>query len=132
MALEELKVRSDQYASMGMERFLVARLRPIPWLKSARAAVRNGLRRSLARPTDKANLYVVLRDGYTDFSGYYGAYVGVTAKSVEERFLQHRQGVRPARGLPDHGIELLYSLFIWSNPICSNTIAGGQQETNVA
>ena len=60
---------------------------------------------------------MILRDGYSEMNGFYGAYVGVTRHSVENHFLQHRTGIRAAQGLPAHGIELLYSLFSWANPI---------------
>ncbi|MET1085200.1 MAG: hypothetical protein ABWY12_19505, partial [Burkholderiales bacterium] len=69
--------------------------------------------------TSRANgkLYVILRSGYGELNGYYGAYVGVTRHRVEERFRQHRTGIRAASGLQKHGIELLYSLFSWATPV---------------
>ncbi len=83
---------------------------PIPWLAEARG------RLSLLDPPPRrnytCNTYVVLRDGYTDYNGTYGAYVGVTSLSPEDRFLQHTTPGHPraANGLPKHGLLLLKSL----------------------
>ena len=56
------------------------------------------------------SLYVILRDGFSENNGRYGIYVGETTKTVEERFEQHISGIKAGRGLPKHGIQLLYSL----------------------
>lgn len=83
---------------------------PIPWLAEARG------RLSLLDPPPRrnytCNTYVVLRDGYTDYNGTYGAYVGVTSLSPKDRFLQHTTLGHPraASGLPKHGLLLLKSL----------------------
>jgi hypothetical protein len=87
-------------------------IKPIPWLMEARG------RLSLLDPPPRRNYtchtYVVLRDGYTEFNGTYGAYVGVTSLSPEERFLQHITLGHPraANGLPRHGVKLLRSLMV--------------------
>jgi len=83
---------------------------PIPWLAEARG------RLSLLDPPPprnySCNTYVVLRGGYTDYNGTYGAYVGVTSLSAKDRFLQHITPGHPraAYGLPKHGLLLLKSL----------------------
>lgn len=83
---------------------------PIPWLAEARG------RLSLLDPPPRrnytCNTYVVLRDGYTDYNGTYGAYVGATSLSPEDRFLEHITPGHPraASGLPRHGLLLLKSL----------------------
>ena len=85
-------------------------VKPIPWLAEARG------RLSLLDPPPRrnytCNTYVVLRDGYTDYNGTYGAYVGVTSLSPNDRFLQHTTLGHPraANGLPKHGLLLLKSL----------------------
>ena len=116
LAYDELVYRhQDLQAGMA---FSDAGLEPIPWLQAARSAVADAFR--LDRPTverRRANVYVILRGGYTRQNGWYGVYVGSTARPVEERYLQHRQGIRAAHGLPLHGIELLYSLFDRINPV---------------
>ncbi|MCP4396622.1 MAG: hypothetical protein GY801_04865 [bacterium] len=83
---------------------------PIPWLSEARAVL------ELLDPPPPANYgastYVILRDGYTDMNGFFGAYVGVTAKTPEKRLKEHLTPNHPhaANGLPGHGKCLLRSL----------------------
>lgn len=115
MAYEELKYRSAAKGHSAL-RLFPSDLPPIPWLNATRKRVLSELKPS-STPRGRGNLYVVLRSGYTEMNGFYGAYVGVTSHPVEQRFLQHRTGEKSARGLPVHGIELLYSLFSWANPI---------------
>jgi len=85
-------------------------MKPVPWLAEAYG------RLFLLDPPPRRNYtchtYVVLRDGYTEFNGTYGAYVGVTSLAVEDRFLQHTTPNHPraANGLPRHGLLLLRSL----------------------
>ena len=84
-------------------------LYPIPWLMDARNVLS-----FLDGPTPRnytQSVYVILRSGYTTGNGY-GAYVGVTSKTPEERFMQHTTpGHRlAANGLPENGICLLKSL----------------------
>ena len=84
-------------------------LYPVPWLMNARNALS-----LLDRPTPRnytQSVYVILRSGYTTGNGY-GAYVGVTSKTPEERFKQHTTPSHrlAANGLPENGICLLKSL----------------------
>lgn len=130
LALEELVSRGQNRAEAAWMLFAHAGLRPIPWLVRARQAVRSEFPRS-ATLMGRGRVYVILRDGYTEQNGVYGAYVGVTAKPVEKRFLEHRTGIRAARGLQEHGIELLYSLFDWINPIPGGRDARSRFETRL-
>ncbi|MEM7301700.1 MAG: hypothetical protein AAF468_11510 [Pseudomonadota bacterium] len=121
-ALAELKDRRAELASEMA--FADQDLEPIPWLIEARNHVRGKfLEEADVISTDKrrrGSVYVILRGGYTSENGWYGAYVGSTIKPVEKRFLEHRKGVRSARGLPKYGIEPLYSLFGFVNPLPSS------------
>jgi len=115
LALNELKNRSENSAAVAL-RLFPEHLPPIPWLAAAREGVLAELGPSTT-PRAKGRCYVILRSGYSEKNGLYGAYVGVTRHRVEDRFRQHRTGIRAARGLQEHGIELLYSLFSWANPV---------------
>ena len=114
LAYDELKLRGGDRSSRAL--FDGAEVVPIPWLAKARKRVLRELPPS-TNDRLRARVYVVLRGGYTEGNGWYGAYVGQTSKSVEARLLEHRTGVRACRGLEQHGIELLYSLFDWVNPV---------------
>ena len=123
LALAELTARRDDLAARM--KFANAELEPIPWLADARQAVRQTFKENFEQeqPVRKGRgrVYVVLRGGYTEANGWYGAYVGSTTKSVGARFKEHRSGgPRSARGLPTHGIEPLYSLFAPLNPVASS------------
>ena len=116
LAYEELKKRGQNRAKPALGLF-PAHLPPIPWLVAARQDVLAELAPST---TSRANgkLYVILRSGYAEVNGFYGAYVGVTSHRVEERFLGSIcSGIQAAGGLQKHGIELLYSLFSWADPV---------------
>ena len=115
LAYEELKNRSESRAKAAL-RLFPKHLPPIPWLAAARQDVLAELEPSTT-PRANGRLYVILRSGYAEMNGFYGAYVGVTRHRVEERFRQHLTGIRAASGLQKHGIELLYSLFSWANPV---------------
>ena len=43
--------------------------------------------------------------------------MGSTKKKTERRYAEHRKGVRAGRGLQKQGIEPLYSLFDFINPV---------------
>ena len=82
---------------------------PIPWLSKARKGL------ELLDPPSKGNyrgrLYVILMCGYSKENGTYGAYVGSTSKTPEERFKEHKAGGRTAaRGIKGRGIQLLRSI----------------------
>jgi len=119
LALHELRDRrSDLAASM---KFAEAGYEPIPWLVEAGEKVRSTFTPGIleAQKTGKlgANVYVMLRWGYTAENGFYGAYVGSTGKTPAIRCGEHRKGIRSARGLPKYGIEPLWSLFDFLNPV---------------
>jgi len=120
LALEEL---SERRADLNIRlKFDRAELAPIPWLMDARAAVLGKLapdaRKALPKGRKAGSVYVILRGGYMETNGWYGAYVGSTTRTVEARYKEHRSGgKRSARGLPTHGIEPLYSLFLPLNPL---------------
>ena len=83
---------------------------PIPWLMQARSNLKFLKFQDKPKKNYTNSLYVILRDGFSENNGKYGLYVGETTKTVEERFEQHISGIRAGRGLPKHGIQLLYSL----------------------
>jgi len=119
LALHELRDRhSDLAASM---KFAEAGYEPIPWLIEAGKRVREVFTPDIleAQKTGKlgANVYVMLRWGYTAENDFYGAYVGSTGKTPAIRCAEHRKGIRSARGLPRYGIEPLWSLFDFLNPV---------------
>jgi hypothetical protein len=84
---------------------------PIPWIAEARTVLEKVLDPP-PRRSYRASTYVILRDGYTEMNGFYGAYVGVTAKTPDKRLEEHLTPAHPraAIGLPTHGICLLSSL----------------------
>ena len=59
------------------------------------------------------SIYIILRDGYSNQNQKYGVYVGQTSKSPDERFIQHKFGIKSARGLQKYGIQLLRSLWLY-------------------
>ncbi len=129
LAYEELRQRSESRGRAALRLFPDS-LPPIAWLPAAREVVRRDLR-PCDTPRGRGRLYVMLRSGYTEMNGFYGAYVGVTRHNVEERYIQHRTGIRAARGLQQYGIELLYSLFCWANPIPGSNETRRVRETEL-
>ena len=83
---------------------------PIPWISEARAVL--GVLDPPPSRNYRASTYVILRDGYTETNGSYGAYVGVTTKTPDERLQEHLTPGHPraAAGLPAHGKCLLRTL----------------------
>lgn len=114
LAWTELKHRKRQQRAVKL--FIKHGLPPIGWLEVSRTQALAEFPATEDRRR-VGKVYVILRDGYSEQNGTYGAYVGSTTKKVEQRFMEHRTGIRSARGLKDHGIELLYSLFAWGNPV---------------
>lgn len=119
LALAELESRGkDLNASM---RFAEAGYEPIPWLVEAGDKVRSTFTRDILDTEKegslKGSVYVVLRGGYTVDNGWYGVYVGSTKKSPARRIAEHRKGIRAGRGLKTYGIEPLWSLFDFINPV---------------
>lgn len=129
LAYEELRERSESRGSAAL-RLFPDNLPPIPWLAAARQVVLRELG-PCDTPRGRGRLYVILRSGYTEMNGLYGAYVGVTRHKVEDRYVQHRTGIRAARGLQQYGIELLYSLFCWANPIPGSNETRRVRETEL-
>lgn len=133
LALHELEARGDDL-NAGMK-FAKADLHPIPWLVTARDAVRTVFPATLIDDQmsgqRRANVYVMLRGGYTDQNQWYGCYVGSTKKSPTARCLEHRKGVRAGRGLPRYGIEPLWSLFDFLNPVPTAKAARMEWETRL-
>ena len=119
LAFEELQSRG-QDLNAGMK-FAENGLQPIPWLRVAAEQVRSVFTPEVLESQKEGrpggNVYVVLRSGYTEDNGWYGAYVGSTGKSPAIRCAEHRKGIRSARGLPRYGIEPLWSLFDFINPV---------------
>lgn len=133
LAYEELKSRRcDLDAGM---KFAEAGLPPIPWLIEAGNVVRETFTNNVLE-TQKtgrmgASIYVILRHGYTEENGTYGVYVGSTGKSPGQRCSEHRKGIRSARGLPRYGIEPLWSLFHFINPVPSAREGREEWETRL-
>lgn len=130
LALNELTRRGDDLNARM--RFQRADLPPVPWLDPARRAVLSTFTADRPHGRGKGTVYVLLRGGYTSNSGWYGAYVGSTAKPLAKRFAEHRRGgARAARGLEKHGIEPLYSLFLPINPVPSTRAVLQEWETRL-
>jgi len=96
-------------------------VKPIPWLKSARA----GLSILEEPPKNRSNghLYTVLVSAPRGARAKYWAYVGSTRYTPEYRFGQHRAGVNAAGIVQSSGIQILRSLcWPW------RTVPGRRQE----
>ena len=109
LALDELKRRKKaKRITEAQKLFRNAKFKPIPWLQSARDSLR------FLEPPEKKNhkgyLYVILKGGFTERKGFYVPYVGVSAKRPEDRFKEHKSGIKAGRGLPKRGVQLLRSL----------------------
>jgi len=130
LAFDELRGRGTNRARRAEALFENNAIEPVEWLPEAHRLAIRELKPSTT-PRRRARLYVILRDGYTARNSTYGAYVGVTSRPVEDRFLQHRTGIKAAKGLKRNGIELLYSLFDWTNPIPGTREAKLQRETEL-
>lgn len=114
LALLELEHRESSKALTSASKIRLA-LRekghqPIPWLMHARRNLKFLKFEDKPKKNYTNSLYVILRDGFSENNGRYGIYVGETTKTVGERFEQHISGIKAGRGLPKHGIQLLYSL----------------------
>ena len=114
LAILELEHRESSKALTSASKIRLA-LRekghqPIPWLMHARRNLKFLKFEDKPKKNYTNSLYVILRDGFSENNGRYGIYVGETTKTVEERFEQHISGIKAGRGLPKHGIQLLYSL----------------------
>ncbi|GGB47049.1 hypothetical protein GCM10011316_18980 [Roseibium aquae] len=116
LALDELTHRgADLNARM---KFARANVEPVAWLTQARQAVLAGFPETVLEKSGTGTVYVLLRSGYTRENGFYGAYVGSTRKSLDQRFREHAKGgAKAARGLARYAIEPLYSLCLPLNPV---------------
>lgn len=113
LALEELRRRGKPGLQAEML-FADRGLLPISWLAEARQAVATAFPKTWDG-WDKVKrrggtVYAILRDGYTEQNAVYGVYVGSTKRSLDVRFMEHRQSSKSGRGLQAHGIEPLFSL----------------------
>ena len=119
LALNELRSRHEDLEA-GM-RFAEKGFEPIDWLAEAGERVRSTFTKDVLDTQKTGRLtgsvYVMLRAGYLADNGWYGAYVGSTKKNPAHRCVEHRKGIRSGRGLPRHGIEPLWSLFDFINPV---------------
>jgi hypothetical protein len=135
LALDEIERRGNDALKTRMK-FAHYGLEPVPWLSAAGDAVRATFPPEVLETQKEgalgANVYVVLRGGYTEANGFYGCYVGSTGKSVAARVKEHRAGgKRAARGLPRHGIEPLWSLFAAINPVPKKRAGREEWETRL-
>jgi hypothetical protein len=55
-------------------------------------------------------------------------YVGMTGLNPEERFQNHKAGIKAARIVQDHGIRLLPDLYAWLNPMPFDAAAKMEQD----
>ena len=114
LALAELGHRNRNAARLAEdninERLQQINHKPIPWLLRVRENLKILTFEDEPNKNYTSSLYVILRDGYTEQNGRYGLYVGETSKTVGERFKQHLNGIDAGRGLPEHGMQLMYSL----------------------
>ncbi len=111
---EELKLRksssSKKLLSDIVLKFSLINHEPIIWLNNARLIIKQ-IRKIDNKSKNLNSIYVILRDGYSNQNLRYGVYVGETSKSPEERFSQHKSGIKSARGIPKYGIQILQSLW---------------------
>ena len=114
IGLDELNKRRKPNAKNGIKvlesKLLEIGHSTIPWLFKVRHNLQYLQKEHPPKKTYQTTLYVILRDGYTGQNGRYGLYIGETSKTAEERFKEHKEGIRSARGLEEHGIQLLHSL----------------------
>ncbi len=119
LALHELQSRGEELKAEM--KFAEHGLIPIAWLVEAGTRVREVFTPEILGSQKEgrlgANVYVVLRHGYLEQNQWYGAYVGSTGKPPAMRCAEHRKGIKSARGLPRYGIEPLWSLFDFINPV---------------
>ena len=113
---EELKLRKSSNSKKLLSeiklKFSLTNHEPIKWLKDARLAVKT-IKKVETDPKYTHSIYIILRDGYSNQNQKYGVYVGQTSKSPDERFIQHKSGIKSARGLKKYGIQLLRSIWLY-------------------
>ena len=98
-----LKDLLSKFSSVGHE--------PIQWLKDARSVMKK-IKNVETSPNYTSSIYTILRDGYTNQNQRYGVYVGQTSKTIQERFVEHKSGIKSGKGLEKYGIQLMRSLWL--------------------
>ena len=98
-----LKDLLSKFSSVGHE--------PIKWLKDARSLMKK-IKNVETSPNYTSSIYTILRDGYTNQNQRYGVYVGQTSKTIQERFVEHKSGIKSGKGLEKYGIQLMRSLWL--------------------
>jgi len=98
-----LKDLLSKFSSVGHE--------PIKWLKDARSLMKK-IKNVETSPNYTSSIYTILRDGYTNQNQRYGVYVGQTSKTIQERFVEHKSGIKSGKGLERYGIQLMRSLWL--------------------
>ncbi|MBS0393441.1 MAG: hypothetical protein JSR54_02385 [Proteobacteria bacterium] len=78
-------------------------MRHVEWLPTAYEVAA----RCRARRRGRSNLYLVLLDYHDAAGDPYGVYVGMTDYSPQQRFDQHKAGIRAAGSVLRRGLELL-------------------------
>ena len=94
--------------------FKKSNLVPIPWLSNAQEIIvkMNNLG-DIGEGSH--NAYVILIGGLGGNRGFYSVYVGETSKPPEERFHEHKNGIRSGRGTGANCISLLPTLMPFLN-----------------
>ena len=111
---EELKLRKTSKSKTLLSEieleFKKVNHTPIKWLKEAREKIKE-IKNVHNKSKNLNSIYVILRNGYSIQNQTYGVYVGQTSKTPEQRFFEHKSGIKSARGLKKYGIQLLRSLW---------------------
>ena len=131
LVYEELKLRkstsSKKLLADLLLNFVSVNHEPIKWLKEARVIVKSI--KNVDHDSKYTNsVYTILRDGYSNENKRYGVYVGQTSKTIEERFNEHKSGIRSGRGLEKNAIQILRSIWPYSNIKGSNEIKIKEKE----
>ena len=123
-AYEELARRNK--SQRGEKIFNAAKRKPIPWLKEAIASL--DILEDPEKGRYQGHLYVILIEGYTEYNGYYGAYVGSSRYLPETRFQKHKEGgITASPRVHRRGLQILKSL---SWPGRTGTVPGGKDIRN--
>ena len=88
------------------------KIKPIEWLNRARSRMQ--LLHNAPDQHGTFCVYVILMN-WLDPHKNYGVYVGQTRKQPEERFMEHKAGIRAGRGVELRGTQLMWSLMPYSD-----------------